>query len=118
MSSYPLHDPSKPATGWALSPWVPMSRAIDLKHLGKLGEELGEASAAVSRCIIQGIGECEPVTKKPNKEWLENELADVQANIALVTKQFGLDAERMAQRVAQKIEHLSAWHRMLDEERK
>lgn len=47
-------------------PWRPIQSPIDLKHLGKFGEELGECQAAVSRCIIQGIREKEPIERKPN----------------------------------------------------
>lgn len=61
------------------NPWNPMTKAIDLKHLGKLGEEAGELSAIVCRCIIQGINEYEPVTGKSNREALEDEIADVQS---------------------------------------
>lgn len=50
------------------NPWHPISDPVDLKHLGKLSEELGECSAAVARCIIQGIDECEPVTGKINRQ--------------------------------------------------
>lgn len=96
----------------ALNPWHPMSDPVDLKHLGKLGEELNEAGAATARCIIQGIGESEPVTGKPNKEWLEDELADVYANAELCIQRFGLDRERMAKRITKKILHLSSWHEM------
>jgi hypothetical protein len=65
---------------FALNPWRPMTRPIDLKHLGKLGEESNELGAAISRCIIQGIDEREPVTGKPNRQWLAEEIADVLAN--------------------------------------
>jgi NTP pyrophosphatase (non-canonical NTP hydrolase) len=116
MSGHPLHDSADPATSWALNPWRPMSRPIDLKHLGKLAEELSEAGAAVSRCIIQGIDESEPVTHKPNREWLEDELADVLANIELVMRHFSLDYARMVTRKDRKIEHLRGWHSMLNEE--
>lgn len=98
-----------------MNPWLPMTRPIDLKHLGKLGEELGEASAAVARCIIQGIGEREPVTGKPNREWLEDELADVLANAELVIGHFGLDRLRMEERLIGKLRRLHAWHAMLCE---
>lgn len=103
------------ATSPALNPWRPMHRAIDLMHMGKLGEELGEAQSAASRCVIQGIDECEPVTKKLNREWLEDELADVLANIELVTKHFQLDRMRMQARVDRKKAHLRSWHAMLYE---
>lgn len=103
------------ATSPVLNPWLPMTNRLDLKHLGKLGEELNEAGAAVSRCIIQGIDECEPVTRKPNREWLEDELADVLANIELVIRHFDLDTARIDQRVARKLQHLRAWHAMLED---
>ncbi len=90
-----------------------MSAPIDLKHLGKLGEELGEAQSAVCRCIIQGIDEREPVTGKVNRVWLEDEIADVLANIELVTEHFQLDTARMAGRMERKMEHLRGWHSML-----
>lgn len=95
-----------------MHPWHPMNNALDLKHLGKLGEESGELSAAVSRCIIQGIEECEPVTEKPNREWLEDEIADVLANCALVSEHFDLDEERIEKRRDLKYDQLKKWHGM------
>lgn len=95
-----------------MNPWHPIDNKVDLKHLGKLGEELGECSAAVARCIIQGVEEAEPVTGKPNREWLEEEIADVQANIALVALRFELDQDRMARRTARKMAQLLSWHEM------
>lgn len=96
----------------APNPWTPMSRPIDLKHLGKLAEELNEAGAAVARCLIQGIDEREPVSGKLNREWLEDELADVMANMVLVRRHFDLDGARMNERADRKIEALRAWHEM------
>jgi len=104
------------AAGLPLNPWVPMSDALALKHLGKFGEELGECSAAVSRCIIQGVDEAEPVTGKPNRQWLSEEVADLLANAELVIDHFGLDREFIAARANRKMVHLSAWHAMLDGE--
>lgn len=101
-----------PTSPMALNPWHPMTRPIDLKHIGKLAEELSEAGAAASRCLIQGIDEREPVTLKSNREWLEDELADVLANIELVTAHFGLDRVRMLERRERKMNHLRRWHAM------
>lgn len=92
------------------NPWHPITDSVDLKHLGKLGEECGELGSAISRCIIQGVDECEPVTGKPNREWLEDEIADVLANIALVERRFNLDTTRMAARAERKMAHLRQWH--------
>lgn len=113
MTDHPLYDPNNPATSWALNPWRPMARPIDLKHLGKLLEELGEAISATSRCLIQGIDECEPITGKSNQAWLEDELADVLANIELVQDHFNLDRGRMYERIERKKAHLRGWHSML-----
>jgi hypothetical protein len=94
------------------NPWHPMTDAVDLKHLGKLGEELNECGSAVSRCIIQGIDEAEPVTGKINRTWLEDEIADVMANAELNIERFGLDKVRMAARGERKKAQLRQWHRM------
>lgn len=94
----------------APNPWHPESDPVALKHLGKLGEEAAELGAAVSRCIIQGIDEREPVTGKLNREWLEDEIADVLANAELVSLHFGLDGDRMMARKLRKMGHLRAWH--------
>lgn len=96
-----------------LNPWHPITNALDLKYLGKLGEELGECSAAVSRCIIQGIDGEEPMTGVPNRVWLENEIADVLANIDLVAEHFELDLDGIATRSAEKQKRLKTWHQML-----
>jgi hypothetical protein len=97
----------------ALNPWQPESNALALALLGKLSEEVGELTAAVARCMIQGINESEPVTGKPNRDWLEDELADVSAAGSLVIEYFGLNDRRMDARFDRKREHLKAWHRLL-----
>lgn len=89
-------------------PWHPMKDAVDLKHMGKLAEELGELQAAVARCIIQGIDEAEPVTGKSNRQWLGEEIADVQANLELVLEHFGLSIDW--RRVYRKKDNLRDWH--------
>lgn len=98
------------------NPWNPITSPIDLKHLGKLAEELGEGTAAVSRCIIQGLDEREPVTGKVNREWLEDELADIIANAELNIEHFKLDYARMLGRIGKKKTHLRQWHGMLNKE--
>lgn len=95
-----------------MNPWHPITNKVDLKHLGKLGEELGECSAAVSRCIIQGIDAAEPVTGKVNRDWLEDEIADVLANIALVMSRMKLDRIKVEKRAEAKAKQLRTWHRM------
>lgn len=102
------------AQGPTMNPWRPIRNATDLKHLGKLAEELGEAGAAVSRCIIQGVDEAEPVTGKRNRVWLEDEIADVLANCTLVMQRFDLDVPRIMERRFRKITQLRLWHDMTE----
>lgn len=54
--------------------WIPNTSSLDLAVLGKLAEETAELGASLARCIIQGVIESEPVTGKPNREWLEDEI--------------------------------------------
>ncbi len=91
-------------------PWHPMSDPVDLKHIGKLLEELGEAASAAARCMIQGIDGAEPTSGKINREWLEEELADVGANMGLCIERFGLDETRMSERTRRKRAQLRIWH--------
>jgi len=92
------------------SPWLPMAEPIDLMVAGKLCEELAECGSAVARCIIQGIDECEPSTGKPNRDWVEDEIADVMANVALFIERFGLSSHKIDARIAFKTEYLRKWH--------
>jgi NTP pyrophosphatase (non-canonical NTP hydrolase) len=95
-----------------LNPWHPITDPILLKTLGKLVEELGELQAALARCIIQGVNECEPETRKPNIQWLSEELADVRANIELVEELFELDMGFIVTRTLKKKVRLKEWHKM------
>lgn len=97
-------------------PWEPITNKTDLKHLGKLAEECCELGSAISRAIIQGIDECEPDTKKVNRKWIEDEIADVHANTFLVIERFQLDWWRIEDRKNKKIAKLRAWHTMHSEE--
>lgn len=95
------------------APWHPMTNARDLKTLGKLCEELGEAVAAASRCMIQGIEERNPDTGETNREWLSKELADVAANVRMTIERFDLDAEAIEARAVRKYEFQTVWHGQL-----
>lgn len=94
-----------------MNPWQPMNRPIDIKHIGKLAEEINELGAAIARCIIQGLDEREPITGKHNRDWLQDEIADVIANIDLNVKHFDLKIDQG--RIARKIKNLKEWHAML-----
>lgn len=105
-----MNDEDIPTT--ALNPWHPMSDPVDLKHMGKIAEEAGELASAASRCIIQGIDEQDPTSKKTNREWLEDEIADVMANMRLVEEHFKLNTSRIDVRVTRKFHALKQWHGM------
>src|SRR5882672_195437 len=92
------------------NPWHPITNTVDLKHMGKLIEELNECSSAAARCIIQGIDQTEPTTSKVNRKWLEDEIADVLANINLVVDRFALNID--TKRVTGKMHRLKQWHEM------
>jgi NTP pyrophosphatase (non-canonical NTP hydrolase) len=90
-------------------PWTPITDSRQLRYLGKLLEELGELTAAVSRCIIQGIDEKEPVTGKLNRTWLEEELADVEACMSTVAHELNLDQVKIGSRYSFKRTKLVKW---------
>lgn len=96
-----------------VSPWFPETDTNRVRALGKTLEELGELTSAVSRCLIQGIDACEPVTGKPNRLWLQQEVADVYAQLAMLDMQFGLDTAFINKRMGAKIEQMHEWRTML-----
>jgi hypothetical protein len=73
------------------SPWRPITDVVDLKHLGKLAEELNECASAAAFAIIHGVGELVPTFETSTKRGLEQEIADVKANIGLVGARFGIE---------------------------
>lgn len=107
--------------GLPLNPWVPMSDPVDKKVVGKSMEEIYElieaaarVGAAISRCFIQGIDEREPTTGKSNRQWLTDEVADVEANLRLIKEHFQLDAEEIEVRASMKWSRQRVWHKMPD----
>jgi NTP pyrophosphatase (non-canonical NTP hydrolase) len=97
-----------------LNPWVPIVDPEILKYLGKFIEELGECISAVARCQIQGIDEFHPVTGKHNKEWLEDEIADVKNLANLVTEYLKLDEAHIELRIMRKEALLRQWLKQRD----
>ena len=95
------------------SPWNPETSQHRLAVLGKLAEEGSEVATAATRCIIQGIDEREPVTGKLNREWLEDEIADILAQCSLAACGLDLDVARIEARMATKIEYTGSWQETL-----
>lgn len=103
----------------ALNPWHPITDSVDLKHLGKLSEEINEQievlsklGKVVSRCIIQGMDGSNPADGKSNKRWLEEEIADVVGNSELVIERMNLDKLFIRERADDKKIRLRTWHKM------
>jgi hypothetical protein len=93
--------------------WLPITNRADVAVLGKLGEEVTECGTAIFRCIIQGADEKEPVTNKLNREWLEEEIADVMAMLEHTVQHFGLSWERMDERTRRKFNYTAPWFEKL-----
>ena len=90
-----------------------MTDPVSVAILGKLLEELNECGSAAARCLIQGVDGSEPVTGKPNKTWLEDEIADVFAGFSMAMEHFDLDVDRIVARQVAKSDHLGRWHALL-----
>lgn len=105
------HEPAVPnGIGDHVSPWHPMADAVDLKTAGKGLEELGECTAALSRCLIQGLDGINPENGKVNRQWLEQEMDDVRAQFELLSERFGLRSDPT--RIERKKTNCRAWHAM------
>lgn len=91
------------------SPWIPETNKLKLASLGKLAEELNECAAIVSRCIIQGIDEAEPTSGKINKSQLEDEIADVKAQIDQAIFYLNLNFNKIAERRSKKRIYIMKW---------
>jgi NTP pyrophosphatase (non-canonical NTP hydrolase) len=96
------------------SDWQPETSKVRLALLGKLGEEASELAGIALRCMIQGIDECEPVSGKPNRQKLEEELADVMALITQASNWLGLDMQSIMERRRKKIAFQEQWFLWLD----
>lgn len=76
--------------------------------------QTGKLIAAISRCIIQGVDEAHPETKRPNRDWLQEEMAHTFASCIAVKVRWQLNADQIDLRVEFKKKHLRRWHQMLD----
>lgn len=96
-----------------VSAWIPEKDPHVVAVLAKLGEEANELSGRALRCIMQGIDEIDPETKRTNRAELVREVTDVMACMALMTDMLdiSIDPVRMEDKFAGYLE----WHRLIDE---
>lgn len=99
-----------------MSPWHVETCPLRKRHLGKSLEELGELSAVIARCIIQGIDEIDPSSGKINRVRLHEEIADVYAQMSLLEKVFHLDTFAIYLRAERKVRNMEEWNKLLEEE--
>ncbi len=92
-----------------MNPWTPTTDLAELRRLGKTMEELGELHAVLARCIIQGIDEIDPSSGKTNRQRLQEEIADVRAQIICTTRHYNLDRAFMARRIDKKVDQMAEW---------
>lgn len=92
-----------------VSPWRPATDAVEVALFGKALEELGELTAIVSRCLIQGVNEREPSTGKLNKSALAEEIADVLAMCEVIMYFNGIKQSHMDRRIKVKRDNFHKW---------
>jgi hypothetical protein len=92
------------------NPWRAEPDPVKLTILGKLLEELGELTAAASRCVIQGVDAVHPVTEKPNTDWLAEEMIDVESMLVFLRKYvLNLTGAPIDKRMERKRAHIEQW---------
>ena len=96
-----------------INPWNVETSPLRKRHLGKTLEELGELTAVVARCMIQGIDEVDPSSGKLNRLRLEEEIADVYAQLDMLEDLFDLDRIFISDRIVVKQGHMDKWSRLL-----
>lgn len=96
-----------------MNAWHVTTDEFTLRRVGKLGEELGEATAVVCRIVIQGVDEVDPSSGETNRMRLQKELADVEAQIECTKRALGLDREFMRERKGWKIKRMDEWEDLL-----
>ena len=100
----------------ALTKWHATTNPTEIRRFGKLLEECGELVNVAARCIIQGIDEVDPGTERVNRYRLEDELADVAAQITATVDILGLNEKRIIARGVTKLDLMHEWEAMYDGE--
>lgn len=106
-----------------VSPWQPITDKIDLSHLGKSMEEVGELISELgklqqimARCVIQGVDEINPTSDKTNRHEITKEIADVYVQLELLTERLKLDCTFMIARYNKKKALQNEWRKLIKPE--
>ena len=83
--------------------------------LGKLGEEAAELATRCLRAMIQGLDECDPGTGRTNLAHLQDEIADVAAQMQMAGEFLDLDATAITDRERRKYTYKLPWIKGLPE---
>lgn len=96
------------------SPWRPEKNQTLLALLGKASEEAAELINILCRAIIQGIEEKDPKTDVPNIIAIQDEVADMEAQLMLLKEYLDLNRKYIAERANAKFQHKDKWLRGIE----
>lgn len=97
----------------SMNPWMPERSPLILRRVGKTGEEAAELLKVTNRIVIQGIDGVDPESGKTNRQCLQDEAADVLAQICLCINVLGLDQAAIDARVTRKLELMAEWEALV-----
>jgi hypothetical protein len=89
--------------------WVPDSDPHQARRVGKTLEELGELSAVLARISLQGMQGVDPETGQTNEMRLQQETADVLAQINCNIRSFQMNQSAIDERVRWKELRMAEW---------
>lgn len=79
------------------------------RRIGKTIEELGELMAVLGRIGIQGLDAIDPSSGKTNRLRMQEESADVLAQLNCNFSPFGMDSKLIIERTAEKVLKMDEW---------
>lgn len=94
-----------------MNPWTPDPCPKQARRIGKTLEELAELSKILARISIQGLDAVDPKTGVSNLQSLQEETADVQAQINLNVAFFRMDQDMLLNRIEKKEDQMTQWEK-------
>lgn len=92
-----------------MQPWAPTLTPHQTRRAGKTAEELSELGSVLARIQIQGLDDIDISSGKTNRQRLEEEIADVYAQLRLTVGSFDLDRIAILARVEKKLALMAEW---------